>query len=143
MSTKKEKCCHPCRIMFQNTDVKHECPDDISCHLQSESIEWEKEWEKVMGCIDECKNGMYEDVGCPSHGYDAIKAVKFFREVLKHQIASAVEARERNLSDTVKKLREDNKIALDCGQIERHIWAGFDEACKYFLSIINPSNEEK
>lgn len=91
--------------------------------------EWEKEWEKVMGCIDECKNGMYEDVGCPAHGYDAIKAVKFFRDVLKHQIASAVEARENKIGEHI----------LAIGHNDECMFCGFKD--KFATSIINPSKE--
>lgn len=50
-------------------------------------MEWEKEFEKVMGCIPECKNGLYEDVGCPAHGYDAIKAKKFLKHALESQMS--------------------------------------------------------
>jgi len=61
-----------------------------------QNTSWEKEFEKVMGCIPECATGLYEDVGCPAHGYDAIKAIKFFRGVLSN--------REKEIAEEVKKL---------------------------------------
>lgn len=61
----------------------------------SQKESWEKEFEKVMGCIPECANGLYEDVGCPAHGYDAIKAIKFFRGVLS--------TREKEIAEEVEK----------------------------------------
>lgn len=67
-----------------------------------QNTSWEKEFEKVMGCIPECATGLYEDVGCPAHGYDAIKAIKFFRGVLSNrekEIAEEVENIDINLLD--------------------------------------------
>lgn len=62
-----------------------------------QNTSWEKEFEKVMGCIPECANGLYEDVGCPAHGYDAMKTVKFFRKVLSN--------RENEIAEEVEKMK--------------------------------------
>lgn len=64
--------------------------------MSQKESEWEKEFEKVMGCIPECASGLYEDVGCPAHGYDAMKSVKFFRGVLSK--------REKEIAEGVNKL---------------------------------------
>lgn len=61
-----------------------------------QNTSWEKEFEKVMGCIPECASGLYEDVGCPAHGYDAMKSVKFFRGVLSN--------REKEIAEEVEKM---------------------------------------
>lgn len=64
-----------------------------------QNTSWEKEFEKVMGCIPECASGLYEDVGCPAHGYDAMKSVKFFRGVLSN--------REKEIAEEVEKKRKE------------------------------------
>lgn len=68
---------------------------------------WEKEFEKVMGCIPECANGLYEDVGCPAHGYDAMKAIKFFRSVLSN--------REKEIAEEVEKAYKEKSSQLHGG----------------------------
>lgn len=65
--------------------------------MSQKESEWEKEFEKVMGCIPECASGLYEDVGCPAHGYDAMKSVKFFRGVLSN--------REKEIAEKVEKMK--------------------------------------
>lgn len=64
---------------------------------QQKESDWEKEFEKVMGCIPECASGLYEDVGCPAHGYDAMKSVKFFRGVLSN--------REKEIAEEVERMK--------------------------------------
>lgn len=73
--------------------------------MSQKESEWEKEFEKVMGCIPECASGLYEDVGCPAHGYDAMKSVKFFRGVLSN--------REKEIAEEVEKLSEKNLERLN------------------------------
>lgn len=74
----------------------------INNHM-SQKESWKKEFEKVMGCIPECANGLYEDVNCPAHGYYAIKAVKFFRGVLSQ--------REKEIAEEVEKIRLGSLVA--------------------------------
>lgn len=49
-----------------------------------------EEFEKSMTCIDECKNGFYEDIGCPAHGEDAIKAKKFLEKAIRESVEEAL-----------------------------------------------------
>lgn len=57
----------------------------------NEIIERKKEeFEKTMTCIDECKNGLYEDIGCPAHGEDAIKTKRFLEKAIRESVEEAL-----------------------------------------------------
>lgn len=98
-----------------------------------ETTTWEKEFEKVMGCIPECKNGLYEDVGCPSHGYDAIKAKKF----IKKQIKTAKEEDRKTLIEVVKLYGEPQCSNLHHPKKFQHDYSEECPVISRIIAIIN------
>lgn len=69
-----------------------------------------KAWRDSMPCMPECKNGEYEDIGCPAHGIDAINTWKYFDKALTRiQEASAREARKEGYVTAMRVLSE-NKL---------------------------------
>lgn len=90
MSTKKEKCCEKCRELCERySNIRIICPN--GCHsIPNESAEWEKKFDTKFGLLD---GESWE----PLH-----TELKAF---ISQAIASAVEAREMEISEAVKKMK--------------------------------------
>ena len=128
MSTKKEKCCNKCRELCERySNIRIICPN--GCHsIPNESIEWEKEAVKKMvdrflgwklpedfnpdgGISFEKTSGIYryERIPVGTNLFTATQAEEMVRYILGDTIASAVEAREREISEAV------DIVGIDCG----------------------------
>lgn len=112
MSTKKGKCNHDKFVQGQLGEECLKCGllrttiDYIEGYHQSEVVEWEKgveHWAKNLEkMVNDINSGKCHKVDIPRHCIDFLKS---YSSVLHHKIASAVEAREREISEAIKKMK--------------------------------------
>jgi len=129
--TKKEEKTTFCTHLGHNTIVpcSDKCPQESKSPITISSIL--EEYTKQMDCIDECKNGPYEDIGCPAHGIDSMKTKKFFKKSIE-SLLDEVESRcEERVCQECKAVGKENECPTALEEYE-----SYNEHCKEIKELI-------